>query len=84
MLAAQDRLVHAIVFGGFSAEAERRIYDCKSTVLITCDGTYADAKAVPLKTRGQAAEQCPSHQDGVRVKRPARLTHVCGQGCLVG
>ncbi|HOD76542.1 MAG TPA: acetyl-coenzyme A synthetase N-terminal domain-containing protein, partial [Syntrophorhabdaceae bacterium] len=34
---ARIGVVHAIVFGGFSAEALRdRIKDCKSTVLITC------------------------------------------------
>jgi len=55
-------VVHAIVFGGFSAEALRdRINDCKSTVLITCDGTYRGAKAVPQKDNAdKAAEQCPT------------------------
>jgi acetyl-CoA synthetase len=42
--------IHAIVFGGFSAEALRdRINDCQSKLLITCDGSYRGAKAVPQK-----------------------------------
>ncbi len=64
-------VVHAIVFGGFSAEALRdRINDCKSTVLITCDGTYRGAKAVPQKDNAdKAAEQCPTIKTEIVVKR---------------
>jgi acetyl-CoA synthetase len=63
--------LHAIVFGGFSAEALRdRINDCKSTLLITCDGTYRGAKAVPQKDNAdKAAEQCPSVKTQIVVKR---------------
>ncbi len=68
---ARIGVVHAIVFGGFSAEALRdRINDCKSTVLITCDGTYRGAKAVPQKDNAdKAAEQCPTIKTEVVVKR---------------
>jgi len=64
-------VVHAIVFGGFSAEALRdRINDCKSTVLITCDGTYRGAKAVPQKDNAdKAAAQCPTIKTEIVVKR---------------
>ncbi len=63
--------IHSIVFGGFSADALRdRIQDCQSTVLITCDGTYRGAKAVPQKVNAdQAAEQCPSIEKMIVVKR---------------
>lgn len=63
--------IHAIVFGGFSAEALRdRINDCKSTLLITCDGTYRGAKAVPQKVNADnAAAQCPSIKTMIVVKR---------------
>jgi acetyl-CoA synthetase len=63
--------LHAIVFGGFSAEALRdRINDCKSTLLITCDGTYRGSKAVPQKDNAdKAVEQCPSVKTEIVVKR---------------
>ncbi|MEN6476088.1 MAG: acetate--CoA ligase [Syntrophaceae bacterium] len=63
--------IHAIVFGGFSAEALRdRINDCGSTLLITCDGTYRGAKAVPQKDNADAAlAQCPSVKTQIVVKR---------------
>lgn len=63
--------MHAIVFGGFSAEALRdRINDCKSTLLITCDGTYRGSKAVPQKDNAdRAADQCPTIKNQIVVKR---------------
>jgi len=63
--------VHAIVFGGFSAEALRdRINNSGSTVVITCDGTYRGAKAVPQKdTADKAVAQCPGVKTVVVVKR---------------
>jgi acetyl-CoA synthetase len=63
--------IHAIVFGGFSAEALRdRMNDCKSTLLITCDGTYRGAKAVPQKGNAdKAADECPLVKTMVVVKR---------------
>jgi len=42
--------VHAVVFGGFSAEALRdRINDAQAKVLITADGGYRRGQIVPLK-----------------------------------
>lgn len=63
--------VHSIVFGGFSAEALRdRINNCGAKVVITCDGTYRGAKAVPQKANADnAAAQCPSVETMVVVKR---------------
>jgi acetyl-CoA synthetase len=63
--------VHAIVFGGFSAEALRdRINNSGSQVVITCDGTYRGAKAVPQKdTCDKAVAQCPGVKTVVVVKR---------------
>lgn len=63
--------IHAIVFGGFSAEALRdRVNDCKSSMLITCDGTYRGSKAVPQKDNAdKALEQCPSVKTQIVVKR---------------
>ncbi|HOG12586.1 MAG TPA: AMP-binding protein, partial [Smithellaceae bacterium] len=63
--------VHAIVFGGFSAEALRdRINNSGSAVVITCDGTYRGAKAVPQKdTCDKAVAQCPGVKTMVVVKR---------------
>jgi acetyl-CoA synthetase len=63
--------LHAIVFGGFSAEALRdRINDCKSSLIITCDGTYRGAKAVPQKDNAdKAVEQCPSIKTQIVVNR---------------
>ncbi len=63
--------VHASVFGGFSAEALRdRINNSGATVVITCDGTYRGAKAVPQKdTCDKAVDQCPGVKTVVVVKR---------------
>ncbi len=63
--------IHSIVFGGFSAEALRdRINNCGAKVVITCDGTYRGAKAVPQKdTCDKAVAQCPGVKTMVVVKR---------------
>ncbi|MCU0577421.1 MAG: acetate--CoA ligase [Desulfobacterota bacterium] len=63
--------IHSIVFGGFSSDALRdRIIDCNSSLLITCDGTYRGAKAVPQKDNAdKALEQCPSVTKQIVVKR---------------
>jgi len=48
--------IHSIVFGGFSSDSLRdRIEDSKSRLLITCDGTYRGAKAIPQKDNADAA-----------------------------
>ncbi len=41
---------HSIIFGGFSASAiADRVNDCKSKVVITCDGAWRRGGVVPLK-----------------------------------
>lgn len=63
--------IHSLVFGGFSAEALRdRINDCEAKVLVTCDGTYRGAKAVPQKANAdKALDQCPSVKTQIVIKR---------------
>ncbi|MBN1635411.1 MAG: acetate--CoA ligase [Deltaproteobacteria bacterium] len=63
--------IHSIVFGGFSADALRdRINDCAAKILITCDGTYRGAKAVPQKVNAdKALEDCGTIEKQIVVKR---------------
>ena len=62
-------LMHSIVFGGFSAEAlADRIVDAKSDLLVTCDGVYRGAKAVPQKSNADKAIQIAKKQ-GVEVRK---------------
>jgi len=63
--------IHSIVFGGFSSDALRdRIQDSTSKVLVTCDGTFRGAKAIPQKDNADAAlAQCPSVEKQIVVKR---------------
>ncbi len=54
--------IHTVVFGGFSAEALRdRILDSDSRYLVSCDGTFRGAKAVPQKDNAdKALKECPN------------------------
>ncbi|MCX8031759.1 MAG: AMP-binding protein, partial [Thermodesulfovibrionales bacterium] len=63
--------VHSVVFGGFSSESLRdRIQDSESKVVITCDGTFRGAKAVPQKDNADAAvAECPSVEKMIVVRR---------------
>jgi acetyl-CoA synthetase len=62
--------IHSIVFGGFSAEALKdRILDCKSKVLVTCDGTFRGAKAVPQKDNADKAVEGTGIEKVVVYKR---------------
>lgn len=63
--------IHSIVFGGFSADALRdRIQDSEAKMLVTCDGTFRGAKAVPQKANADAAiKDCPSVEKSIIVKR---------------
>ncbi|MBN2761677.1 MAG: acetate--CoA ligase [Bacteroidales bacterium] len=63
--------IHSIVFGGFSADALRdRIQDSECRMLVTCDGTFRGAKAVPQKTNADTAiKDCPSIEKSIIVKR---------------
>jgi acetyl-CoA synthetase len=48
--------IHSVVFGGFSAESlSDRILDSECRILITTDGVYRGAKAVPLKANADEA-----------------------------
>ncbi len=50
--------IHAVVFGGFSADAlANRINNCESVMVVSCDGTFRGAKAVPQKANADAALQ---------------------------
>src|SRR5512136_3220762 len=60
--------IHSIVFGGFSADSlADRITDSGCTFLITADGTYRGAKAVPLKANADTAMEKAKSQ-GTTVK----------------
>jgi len=63
--------VHAIVFGGFSADALRdRIQGCEAKVLITSDASYRSGKSVDLKGNAdKAMEACPSVKNAIIVRR---------------
>ncbi|MCK9391174.1 MAG: acetate--CoA ligase [Syntrophales bacterium] len=63
--------IHSIVFGGFSSDSLRdRLQDSTSKVLVTCDGTFRGAKAIPQKDGADAAvAESPSVEKIVVVKR---------------
>ncbi|PKL41267.1 MAG: acetate--CoA ligase [Spirochaetae bacterium HGW-Spirochaetae-1] len=63
--------IHSVVFGGFSAEALRdRVNDCDSRVIVSCDGTFRGAKAVPQKANSdKAIAECPKVNLHIVVKR---------------
>jgi acetyl-CoA synthetase len=63
--------IHSIVFGGFSSDSLRdRIQDSEAKVLVTCDGTFRGAKAVPQKVSADdAVKACPSVEKVIVVKR---------------
>ncbi|MFM2137954.1 MAG: acetate--CoA ligase [Bacteroidota bacterium] len=43
--------IHSVIFGGFSAQSiADRLYDAQAEFIITCDGAYRGAKAIPLKS----------------------------------
>jgi acetyl-CoA synthetase len=63
--------IHSIVFGGFSSDSLRdRIQDSTSKLVVTCDGTFRGAKAVPQKdSSDNAIKDCPSIEKQIVVKR---------------
>ena len=63
--------IHTVVFGGFSAEALRdRILDSDSKFLVSCDGTFRGAKAVPQKDNAdKALKECPNVKTHIVVER---------------
>ncbi|HWC38239.1 MAG TPA: AMP-binding protein, partial [Acidimicrobiales bacterium] len=62
---------HSVVFGGFSSEALRdRIQDAECKALITCDGSWRNGAAFPLKEYADAAvADCPSIETVVVLQR---------------
>jgi acyl-coenzyme A synthetase/AMP-(fatty) acid ligase/very-short-patch-repair endonuclease len=63
--------VHSVVFGGFSASAlSGRIQDCDCKIVITSDGAYRGAKAIPMKdVVDEALEVCPSVEKVIVLER---------------
>jgi len=63
--------IHSIVFGGFSADSLKdRMLDGESSVLITSDGSFRGAKAIPLKVNAdKALESTPLVKKVVVVNR---------------
>ena len=66
--------VHSVVFAGFSSSAlADRINDSECVAVLTSDGMYRGAKALPVKTTVDAAlETCPSVKSVIVVKRDNR------------
>ena len=61
--------VHSVVFGGFSAEAlADRIVDSKCKTLITANGTFRGAKAIPMKPNADQAMTSASERMGAPVE----------------
>ncbi|HEY1635678.1 MAG TPA: acetate--CoA ligase [Acidimicrobiales bacterium] len=62
---------HSVVFGGFSSEALKdRIQDAECKALITCDGSWRNGAAFPLKEYADAAvADCPSIETVVVFRR---------------
>jgi acetyl-CoA synthetase len=62
---------HSVVFGGFSAEAQRdRINDARAKVLITADVGHRRGQLVPLKKNAdEAVAECSSIRHVVVVRR---------------
>jgi len=66
--------VHSVVFAGFSASAlADRINDSSCKAVLTSDGMYRGAKALPVKTTvDDALENCTSVETVIVVKRDGR------------
>ena len=77
--------VHSVVFGGFSAEAlADRIVDSKCKTLITANGTFRGAKAIPMKPNADQAMSSASDRMGEPVETcivVRRVTEDAGIDC---
>ncbi len=62
---------HSVIFGGFAANAiVDRVHDCKSKVIITCDGGWRRGQIVPLKKSvDDACERLPEVEHVLVVRR---------------
>jgi acetyl-CoA synthetase len=69
--------IHAVVFGGFSADAlASRIQDSESVMVVSCDGTFRGAKAIPQKANADiAVKACPTIHTHLVVERVGRKSH---------
>jgi len=70
--------VHSVVFAGFSASAlADRINDSSCKAVLTSDGMYRGAKALPVKTTvDDALEYCTSVETVIVVKRDGRAVNM--------
>ena len=66
--------VHSVVFAGFSSNAlADRINDSQCVCVLTSDGMYRGAKALPVKTTvDEALKNCTSVESVIVVKRDGR------------
>lgn len=66
--------VHSVVFAGFSSNAlADRINDSQCVCVLTSDGMYRGAKALPVKTTvDEALKNCTSVENVIVVKRDGR------------
>ena len=66
--------VHSVVFAGFSSNAlADRINDSQCVCVLTSDGMYRGAKALPVKTTvDEALKNCSSVESVIVVKRDGR------------
>ena len=69
--------VHAVVFGGFSAESlQTRINDAACKLVVTADEGIRGNKIIPLKQNtDQALKACPSVKKVIVVSRTANTTN---------
>jgi acetyl-CoA synthetase len=76
--------IHAVVFGGFSADAlASRINNSGSCLVISCDGTFRGAKAIPQKANAdKAIQSCPSIKAHIVVERVGSKVEVAWNGAM--
>ena len=70
--------IHSVVFAGFSSNAlATRIDDCKSSIIITSDGSFRGEKILNLKKIvDDALEICKSDQKVLMVKRTNKSVNI--------
>ena len=70
--------IHSVVFAGFSSHAlATRIDDCKSSLIITSDGSYRGKKILNLKAIvDDALDICKTQQKVLMIKRTNELVNL--------
>ncbi|MBR39335.1 MAG: acetate--CoA ligase [Flavobacteriaceae bacterium] len=70
--------IHSVVFAGFSSQAlATRIDDCKSSLIITSDGSYRGKKILNLKAIvDDALDICKTQQNVLLIKRTNELVNL--------